>query len=336
MDSYISYSNTGEYPVRVIVSHRRRPKSELNLSRGFRTSGVSEATIRKIRKHAICLSHLAQERQIQPYAGKIVNHLCLFITLTLPAQQLHSDQEITKKLLGKFLNICRKRGLLANYLWRAEKQKNGNIHYHILTDSYAPHSTWRDIWNHCLHTLGYLERYQEKFRPMSFREYLHQPFNYGKDRNQVARAFARGKGTDWSTPPATHTEEVHNEKGVAAYLSKYLSKADAQEDNYVLGRTWAASDSLRSATKAFCSNRTFSEYWYQIAQSTLKSRLVEKDYFSIALLPLRTFKKVYRKLWKEFRRYLANYFKPCEFYLNYSGLFQPRNTITPLSLHVNI
>lgn len=316
-----SYSNNGTYPCRILVGRGARPKSLANLSRGFKTKGVSLATVRKIKKHAIVLGQLAIPRKIHPKGKKTINHLCQFITLTLCAPQEHTDQELTRDLLGQFLNILRKRGFLANYLWRAEKQRNGNIHYHILTDSYAPHAVWRDVWIKCLEQHGYLERYRKKFAGMDYYTYKLQPFNQHRTPDQIAHAYARGKGTNWQNPPCVQTDQVTNLDGLSIYLSKYLSKDEATSDNIVQGRTWGASDALRSATRAFCSHRQFSEIWYNLGQSLRDVKEFATDYFQIQLIPLKRFKKVYSSIWREFRDQLSEFFKPCPMYRNYSGLF---------------
>lgn len=58
-----------------------------------------------------------------------------FITVSFPAGT--SDNE-TLTCWNYFLTACRKRYELTNYLWIAERQKNGTIHYHMLTNNRLP------------------------------------------------------------------------------------------------------------------------------------------------------------------------------------------------------
>ena len=85
-----------------------------------------------------------------------------FITLTLPSKQKHSDNEIKATLLNQFLIELRHKYKLHNYLWRAESQANGNIHFHVVTDIFVPWRTLRTDWNRIQEKLGYISRYQEK------------------------------------------------------------------------------------------------------------------------------------------------------------------------------
>ena len=57
-----------------------------------------------------------------------------FITLTLSNKQFHDDYYILKNLFEPFIRELRtkKKGLL--YVWKAEVQDNGNIHFHINTN----------------------------------------------------------------------------------------------------------------------------------------------------------------------------------------------------------
>jgi len=53
-----------------------------------------------------------------------------FLTLTLHYQN-KSDKE-SNKILSYFLNYMRKKGIIRSYFWRAEVQKRGAIHWHII------------------------------------------------------------------------------------------------------------------------------------------------------------------------------------------------------------
>lgn len=98
-----------------------------------------------------------------------------FITLTLPSTQWHSDNTIKEEILKPFIKWLtsssdeyfkigprkgEKKGFGVNvYLWRAEPQKNKNIHFHIICDRYIPWPRIRQKWNQCCEYLGYVSRY---------------------------------------------------------------------------------------------------------------------------------------------------------------------------------
>jgi hypothetical protein len=107
-----------------------------------------------------------------------------FVTLTLPAAQVHSDNMIKEMLLSPFITWLtsdsnevykkgRKKGQkkgfgVSIYFWRAEPQKNTNLHFHIIADKYVPWEAIREKWNHFCDRLGYVSRYalvqKQKFK----------------------------------------------------------------------------------------------------------------------------------------------------------------------------
>ena len=83
----------------------------------------------KARKRIECalswLLYMAKPKwAVSARTGKKFLFTVNFVTLTLPAVQVHSDQEITKRCLGNLLDILSKKLQLKNYLWRAEAQAN--------------------------------------------------------------------------------------------------------------------------------------------------------------------------------------------------------------------
>lgn len=77
-----------------------------------------------------------------------------FLTLTLPGKQSLSDKEITRKALSEFLRKWKKRNPLLLYVWKAEIQDNGRIHYHLTTNQYYNAFKLRRDWNKQLQKLG--------------------------------------------------------------------------------------------------------------------------------------------------------------------------------------
>lgn len=99
-----------------------------------------------------------------------------FITLTLPSTQWHGDNTIKEKILKPFIKwltssdneyfkIGKRKGEKKGfnvkvYMWRAEAQKNKNIHFHLIVDRYIPWPRIREKWNQCVEYLGYVSRYR--------------------------------------------------------------------------------------------------------------------------------------------------------------------------------
>lgn len=83
-----------------------------------------------------------------------------FITLTLSDMQKHSDAFIKDEMLQPFLRWITKH-YNALYVWKAESQLNGNIHFHITVDTFIPWRSVRAKWNKLLAKQGYCKVMQD-------------------------------------------------------------------------------------------------------------------------------------------------------------------------------
>lgn len=137
------------------------------------------------------------------------------ITLTLPAKQKHTDTVIVKMILGRWLTNMRNNYDLRNYIWRAEKQKNGNIHFHILTDTALDYFTVLKTWNKVLWFDGYIQDFR-----------ANNPGKKYPSGVDVVRFTAKNTAYD--------------------YVGKYVGKGgnDDEDSNHVSCRHYALSRSL--------------------------------------------------------------------------------------------
>lgn len=81
-----------------------------------------------------------------------------FITLTLPSAQVHTDKEIHNVVFKDFIRTWKRKNPHLLYVWKAETQDNGRIHYHVTTNSFLHHKLVRKFWNRALNSLGYIDR----------------------------------------------------------------------------------------------------------------------------------------------------------------------------------
>jgi hypothetical protein len=86
-------------------------------------------------------------------------HFLTFVTLTLPSSQAHKDEFIKRYIFWPWLEIIKRYYGVQEYIWRAEKQANGNIHFHILIDKFIKHELVRFHWNYHLSKYGYIDAY---------------------------------------------------------------------------------------------------------------------------------------------------------------------------------
>jgi hypothetical protein len=148
---------------------------------------------KKLEKAVLYLNATSKER-----VGKLsqeqrqVRYKVTFITLTLSSEQIHSTNTITKECLNQFFVEAKKKWNLKRYVWKAEFQRNGNLHYHILTDMFVPHWELKQVWNRIQNKLGYIDRYAER--------------------------------TGKRQPNSTDIHSVRKVKNISKYVMKYMSK----------------------------------------------------------------------------------------------------------------
>lgn len=70
-----------------------------------------------------------------------------FITLTLPAPTTLTDRQVVSKVLGNFLRKWHKRSPKLLYVWKAETQDSGRLHFHLTTNRFIHYEKLRAIWN---------------------------------------------------------------------------------------------------------------------------------------------------------------------------------------------
>lgn len=314
-----NYTNTGVFPIRYIARKNYSEKSKNNLNRGFKTLGVSNATMKKIKTASRVLSYASKLRKVRNSKGVYISHLCMFITLTLPYQQTHPDSEITKKILGTFFDKCRKIGILENYVWRAEKQINGNIHYHILTDSFVNYSMIYRIWLISLERLEYVSQYKKKFSNMSFSDYKNLTHNKNLDIIKLSDRYARGVRNNWSQPPCVKTDYCNDISQVSSYIAKYTAKVSS-DDNIVTGRVWSCSTSVSDAVKSFKGDKEFNKFWYNVGFSMMRRKVIEFDYFSVVDFKFTSLISWFSDMKKYVSDLFSKVFKPCNYYLKSLGL----------------
>jgi hypothetical protein len=269
---------------------------------------ISKRSAAKIRKGISWLLYIANEKEVpSSYHGKTFKFKLSFITLTLASQQKHSDHEIKTKLLNQFLIEARKKWHVVNYLWRAEPQKNGNIHFHILCDRFVPWSELRDCWNRIQNKLGYVDRYREERREFHkggfrVRQELLSKWDY---KNQL-RAYRTGSKKDWNSPNSTDIHSVVRIKNLPQYLAKYCTKNEGGRK--IEGNLWNLSASLSNIKGASEVVDSFmGEELTKICQS-FPGEIHKHDYYTIMYVSVNEWSKVVKgDLYDLFLSYVNEY-----------------------------
>lgn len=149
---------------------------------------------KRLQKSINLLVAIASPKRVTaPKTNKKFTFRVNFITLTLPsAQGALSDKELKKGCLDNWLKAMRRRHQLKSYVWRAERQYNGNIHFHITTETYLPQDDVRNEWNRQLAKFHFIDDFHAKHK--------------------------------YRNPNSTDVHAVYKIKNIAAYMVKYMSK----------------------------------------------------------------------------------------------------------------
>lgn len=223
-----------------------RLKNEENLKNNSQEGVLSIKARRKLMNAVNWLVASASRKWIfDKSTGKRFSFKLNFVTLTLPALDHGiSDHTFKAVLLHAFINQCRYKYGLKNFVWKVETQANGNIHAHFTTDCFIHWKDLRRTWNKILSKHGVISLYQEKHSALSFSEYCTLYSQAGNvDLQTLRKAFDYGTSSGWSDPNSTDVKAVYKVDDVAAYLAKYMSKNE-DDRRKISGRLWGCSYSL--------------------------------------------------------------------------------------------
>lgn len=206
-------------------SRRESIKSLLNLGHNINYGVISQQTISKIKSAINLIVSTADNKVFQLSSNSdVYNFKVNFVTLTLPSKQIHDDVTIKNECLNQLLTEWRKREPSLRYMWRAEKQKNGNIHFHLLTNCFYHFKYLRADWNRICNKLGYVDRYSSSFEGMSFESYCSKFQSTRVSKKLLQHRYEEGISAGWRNPNSTDVHSIRKINDVAAYVSKYCAK----------------------------------------------------------------------------------------------------------------
>jgi len=248
---------------------------------------LSPQTQTKLSRAVKYLNHISKDKKVYlPDNSKCIKFRLCFATLTLSSDQTHSDNELKNQLINQMFVELKKKYNVCNYIWRAEKQHNGNLHFHILTDVFIPHAGLRSMWNRIQNKLGYVDRYTDKMTKLTQHDYVAKYLKSDKSNLQSLKiAYKKGKSKGWSDPNSTDIHALDFIRDIDKYLIKYLAKSE--QNKGISGRLWGCSQSLSNLVGGRdIVDSQLAEELSRICQYT-DSYIVTGQYFTIIFMSVK-------------------------------------------------
>jgi len=222
--------------------------SQLNLKKKYTSGCLTKSSAKKIKQimtNWILAIYCSQKIDIK-YKKRKRRYLVM-ATLTLPSKQVESDNQVKRKYLNNFITQLKNKhdGIL--YLWVAEKQKNGNIHFHVVLDRFVKKEWLQKCWNSVLDTGNYINEFELKF--------------------------------SHKNPPSTQVQGQKDMGSPASYLTKYITKSEKSHD--IEGHKWSCSSELLQIIKTKMPVKNwYAEYLYYYKEE-LKCKYFENDFVQV-------------------------------------------------------
>lgn len=151
------------------------------------TGVVTDGSKKRMRRSVDTLLQVTENVKIfNPISNKYFNHRLSFITLTISSNTSYCHILAYQNLLRPFLQWLDKTIGVGLYIWKAELQQRGQMHYHLTTPTFITHDKIREKWNYL----------QKKNGIIKNKEY----------------------------PPSTEIKEAKNVKNIEAYMVKEICK----------------------------------------------------------------------------------------------------------------
>jgi len=245
-------------------SNKKAKQSQMLKNQRVGTNGfLSPTTSRKIKTILTTWMLAVKEFKTNKFSkGDSRERKLTFATLTLSGRQKHTDNEIKRNLLNEFLIVMKRKYNMKYYFWRAEKQKNGNIHFHVIFDTYISNVNLQKVWNNIQEKNGYMDDFFEKF----------------------------GR----KNAPSTDIRKISDLSKSIEYVLKYVSK-DASvtfdEKLKVNGRIWGCSKELKDLKPySLAENSQLIEAVYEESKKE-NVKFVKDDFFEIFFIDTERFLK---------------------------------------------
>ena len=199
-----------------------------------------------------------------------------FCTLTLPEKQKHSDSEIHFQIFKPFIRILKEKYDLGEYVWKAETQDNGNIHYHLTLNVFIHHQDINREWNKQLTKMGYTFKTPNHERATTQIKATKSIKNLGA---YLCKYLSKNDLWRKKTPPVIIKEDEEIEKGKPP-TNIYLFENLKWRKRIIDIKFWDCSDNLKNKklTLKFI-NRDHKETFNELIEITTHE--IQQEFYSI-------------------------------------------------------
>jgi hypothetical protein len=207
--------------------------------------GMTTGARKRLAKAITIMTQAVKPKWVySPITCKYHYHTFSFITLTIASNTNITARQAYDALLSPFLDWLRKTMQVKTYIWKAELQKRGQIHYHITTPAWIHHREIRDKWNALQRTAGLLTDFAAKhghFNPNSTD--IHNTRNIRKMDQYLVKELAKSFA-------AVNVEAINDVNNMVARgeLSPALAEEKVKEIEEqkitTIGKIWDCSNDL--------------------------------------------------------------------------------------------
>lgn len=127
------------------------------------SGGMSDGAKKRLARAITVMSQAIKPGWVtNPATGKMFYHQFSFITLTVSSPKNITARQGYDLLLAPMLDWLRKTKNVKTYIWKAELQKRGQLHYHITSPALIHYKEIRDKWNYLQREAGLLDEYAQE------------------------------------------------------------------------------------------------------------------------------------------------------------------------------
>ncbi|MCK5615722.1 hypothetical protein KAR91_78390 [Candidatus Pacearchaeota archaeon] len=228
-----------------------------------------------------------------------------FVTLTMSATDAQlSDKYIKQRMLKVFFQYAKRYWGVRSYVWKAESQSNGRIHFHITSDQWIEWKELRTVWNKIQTQHGIIDIYRKNMLNWHSKGFhIRDDLKHKWPVDQQRAAYKLGMFENWNNPNSTDVHSVKNIRNLPAYLIKYMIKSEEKYRD-IDGRLWGCSKNLNGDNRChFDAVEKYGKEFYEI-EHNLKAQKIERDFFNIIPLSPDDFKNNVKgnllNLWKDY------------------------------------